>query len=216
MRVLWIVGLFFSTLTSLFANSYEVHPLYEERRNKLLGIYGSYTKEDADSKINLDGQSQTHGLDEKHMGFGIQAGYLLNENHRILLDFAYHLKKNGFAYSTFTIGYAFTPKLPTFDNWRAIFGVNAGLAMAKFSQGSFNIGGSSMGDLTFNGVTYGVKAGLLYALPYGELEFGIAARRLDFGDESDTLMIEDKPINANLDLSITSSLGAYFGYNYLF
>lgn len=215
MRFLAILTLFFCAVANAMS-AYNQHPLYEERRNKLLGIYGSYAKADSDSKMNIGGIKQDHNLKENHTSFGIQGGYLFSENHRILLDFAYYLKKNGFSYDTFTLGYAFTPKLPTFENWRAIFGVNAGFAMAKFSKGSFQVGESSMGELNYSGITYGVKAGLLYELPYGELEFGIAARRLDFGEESDSVLVNDAPTPTSLDLSKTSNLSWYFGYNHLF
>lgn len=193
------------------------HPLYEERRNRLLGIYGSYSKSDSDADLHIAGyESQTHSLSEKQFGFGVQAGYLLSENHRILANFEHHLKKNGFSYQVLTLGFAWTPKIPNTTDWRALLGLNAGLAQAKFDSGSFVIAESAMGSLDYMGFTYGVKAGAIYALGNGELELGIQARRLNFGEEKSSVNINGTESATKLDLSQTSSIDVYVGYNFLF
>lgn len=193
------------------------HPLYEERKNRLLGVYGTFNKVESDANLGISGfDSQRHDLDEKPFGFGIKAGYLLSPNHRILLGFEHNLKKNGFSYRTLTLGYAFTPRIPNTQNWRLLLGVDAGLAFGSFDSGSFVINESAMGKLDYTGITYGVRAGAIYEMPFGELEFGIQSRRLDFGDESSSVLINDTPTSTNLDLSDTSSTGIFFGYNYLF
>lgn len=193
------------------------HPLYEQRRNRLLGVYGSYTKTDSDADLHIAGyESQTHSLSEKQFGFGVQAGYLLSENYRILANFEHYLKKNGFSYQLLTIGFAITPKIPNTLNWRALLGFNAGLAQGKFDSGSFKIEEESMGSLDYTGFTYGVKAGAIYALQNGELEFGIQARRINFGEEASSVNIQGNETSTKLDLSQTSSVGVYMGYNFLF
>ena len=193
------------------------HPLYEQRRNRLLGIYGSYAKSSSDADLHIEGyESQTHNLNEKQFGFGVQAGYLLSENHRILANFEHHLKKNGFSYQVLTLGFALTPKIPNTTDWRALLGVNVGLARAKFDSGSFVIADSAMGSLDYTGLTYGIKAGAIYALGNGELEFGIQARRLNFGEETSSVNINDTESETKLDLSQTSSIDVYVGYNFLF
>ena len=64
------------------------HPLYEERRNRLLGVYGTFNKVESDANLNISGfASQNHDLSEKPFGFGLQMGYLLSQNHRILVNF---------------------------------------------------------------------------------------------------------------------------------
>ena len=70
------------------------HPLYEERRNRLLGVYGTFNKVESDANLNISGfASQNHDLSEKPFGFGLQMGYLLSQNHRILVNFENTLKK---------------------------------------------------------------------------------------------------------------------------
>ncbi len=190
-----------------YTNNY--HPLYQERRNRLLGVYGSYSKSSADAEITLAGfPAVTNSVSEKQFGFGVQVGYLLSENHRILANFEHYLKKNGFFYRTLTLGYAITPKIPNTTNWRALLGINMGLTQAKFDSGAFVINDISMDSLEFMGFTYGVKAGAIYQLENGELEFGIQARRLNFGEEESQ--------NIKLDLGETSSINVQMGYNFLF
>ncbi len=193
------------------------HPLYEERKNRLLGVYGTFNRVESDARLNISGfDSQKHDLDEKPFGFGIKVGYLLSSNHRILLDFEHHLKKNGFSYRTMTLGYAFTPRIPNTQNWRLLLGVDMGLAFGNFDSGSFVVNESAMGKLDYTGLTYGVRAGVIYEMQFGELEFGIQSRRLDFGDENSSVLINDAQTSTNLDLSDTSSTGIFFGYSYLF
>ena len=193
------------------------HPLYEERRNRLLGVYGTFNKVESDANLNISGfASQNHDLSEKPFGFGLQMGYLLSQNHRILVNFENTLKKNGFSYRSLTLGYAFTPRIPSTQKWRLLLGVNAGIAFGSFDSGSFVINDSAMGKLDYTGLTYGVKAGAIYETRFGELEFGIQSRRLDFGDESSSVIINDTPTGTNLDLSETSNTGFFFGYNFLF
>ncbi|MDY3112803.1 MAG: hypothetical protein SOW25_00560, partial [Helicobacter sp.] len=128
------------------------HPLYNARRNKLLGIYGAYNKATSDAKLNIEGAGeQSHDLDEKQYALGIQAGYLLSPLHRILANYEYNFKKNGFSYQIFTLGYAFTPQIPNTQNWRLLLGANAGLALGKFDSGSFVINDSAMGGLSYTG-----------------------------------------------------------------
>lgn len=83
-----------------------------------------------------------------------------------------------------------------------------GLTQAKFDSGAFVINDISMDSLEFMGFTYGVKAGAIYQLENGELEFGIQARRLNFGEEESQ--------NIKLDLGETSSINVQMGYNFLF
>ena len=193
------------------------HPLYEEQRNRLLGVYGTFNKVESDANFNISGfASQNHDLSEKPFGFGLQMGYLLSQNHRILVNFENTLKKNGFSYRSLTLGYAFTPRIPNTQKWRLLLGVNAGIAFGSFDSGSFVINDSAMGKLDYTGLTYGVKAGAIYETRFGELEFGIQSRRLDFGDESSSVIINDTPTGTNLDLSETSNTGFFFGYNFLF
>ncbi|MCI7047370.1 hypothetical protein [Helicobacter sp.] len=193
------------------------HSLYETRKNRLLGVYGTYNKVESDANLGIVGfDSQNHDLDEKPFGFGIKAGYLLSPNHRILLGFENTLKKNGFSYRTLTLGYSFTPQIPNTQSWRLLLGVEAGLAFGKFDSGSFVINNSAMGKLDYTGLTYGVRAGAIYEMQFGELEFGIQSKRLDFGEESSSVLINDAPTGTSLDLSDTSSTGIYFGYNFLF
>ncbi len=185
------------------------HPLYEQRRNRLLGVYGSYAKSNSDAEITLAGFPSTeHSLSEKQFGFGVQVGYLLSENYRVLANFEHYLKKNGFSYQLLTFGFALTPKIPNTTDWRALFGVNAGLLQGKFDSGSFVVNDIAMDSLDFLGFTYGVKAGLIYELESGEIEFGIQARRLNFGEEENH--------NIKLDLGKTSSINVSMGYNFLF
>ena len=133
-----------------------------------------------------------------------------------MLGFENTLKKNGFSYRTLTLGYSFTPRIPNTQSWRLLLGVEAGLAFGKFDSGSFVINNSAMGKLDYTGLTYGVRAGAIYEMQFGELEFGIQSKRLDFGEESSSVLINDAPTGTSLDLSDTSSTGIYFGYNFLF
>ncbi|WDL74570.1 hypothetical protein IP360_06985 [Helicobacter winghamensis] len=193
------------------------HPLYTERKKRLLGIYGTYNRAKSDATLSISGfEAQKHNLSEKQFGVGIQIGYLLDSNNRVLANFEYHLKQNGFSYQLLTLGYAFTPQLPNSTNWRLLLGVNAGLALGKFDSGSFVINDSALEKLSYTGLTYGVKGGLIRTFNSGELEFGVQARRLDFGEESGSLTLNNNPSSANLDLSKTSNLGVYLGYNLLF
>ena len=42
------------------------HPLYKERKNRLLGVYGTFDKAQSDATLNISGfNAQTHNLDEK-------------------------------------------------------------------------------------------------------------------------------------------------------
>ncbi|MDE5603351.1 MAG: hypothetical protein K2I71_05475 [Helicobacter sp.] len=192
------------------------HPLYKQRRNRLLGIYGVNNKVNSDAILNIAGSPQNHTLSEKLSGIGLVIGYLLNPNHRILLNFENFFKKNGFSYQTFTLNYAFTPQIPNTINWRLLLSANAGIALAQFNEGSFVINDSAMGKLKYKGFTYGVKAGTIYQIPYGELEFGIQARRLNFGTKDSNIFINDVSTPTTLDLKETSSTGLFLGYNFLF
>ncbi|WP_297814160.1 hypothetical protein [uncultured Helicobacter sp.] len=219
--LVWVASLGFgyeeAASGGYYAPQSTYHPLYEQRRNRLLGVYGSYSKSDSDADLHITGyESQVHSLSEKQFGFGVQVGYLLSENHRILASFEHYLKKNGFSYQVLTLGYALTPKIPNTTNWRALFGINAGLTQAKFDSGSFKIGEDSMDSLDYMGFTYGVKAGAIYALQNGELEFGIQARRLNFGEEESQVNIQGNETPTKLNLSQTSSINLYMGYNFLF
>ena len=78
------------------------------------------------------------------------------------------------------------------------------------------INDSAVEKLSYTGITYGVKAGLIRTFASGELEFGVQARRLDFGEESGAVAINGNPSSVNLDLSKTSAIGVYMGYNILF
>ncbi|WP_299549198.1 hypothetical protein [uncultured Helicobacter sp.] len=213
---------FLSTLTFAWQpNPYhsqsDEHPLYTERKNRLLGVYSTYNKAKSDAKLSISGfETQNHNLSEKQFGIGIVFGYLLDSNNRLLASFEHHFKQNGFSYQLLTLGYAFTPKLPNSTQWRLILGVNAGLALGKFESGSFVINDSALDKLSYTGLTYGVKGGFIRTFHSGELEFGLQARRLDFGEESGSLTLNNNPSSANLDLSETSSLGFYLGYNFLF
>lgn len=210
-------GFGYGERNGVYASQSNTHPLYEERRNRLLGIYGIYNLSDSDAELHVAGyESQTHKLSEKQFGFGVQGGYLLNENHRILANFEYNLKKNGFSYQTLTLGYAFTPRVPNTTNWRGLLGVNAGLVKAKFDSGSFVIGDSSMGSLDFTGFTYGVKAGAIYEMGNSELEFAVSANRLNLGEEEDNIEVNGSPTNTKLDLGQTSNISFSVGYNFLF
>ena len=228
MQTLLRVFLFFVFLSSLtFAwqpsnpNPYHSqeneHPLYLERKKRLLGVYGSYNKADSDARLNISGfEAQNHNLNEKQFGIGIQFGYLLDANNRLSANFEHHLKRNGFSYQLLTFGYAFTPQLPNSINWRLLLGVNAGIALGEFDSGSFVVNDSALEKLSYTGLTYGIKGGFIRAFNAGELEFGVQARRLDFGEESSALTLNGNPSSANLDLSKTSSIGVYLGYNILF
>lgn len=219
MRKLLVIGFLLGYFTQILGYAYQSqnHPLLEQRRNKLLGIYGSFARAESDSKLSIEGfDTQNFDLSENQLGLGIQIGYLLSSNHRILLDLGHFFKKNGFSYDIFTLGYAFTPALPNTQSWRLLLGANAGITRANFDAGSFTVNDSSLGDLSYTGFTFGVKAGLLYELEFGELEFGVQARRLNFGEKSGTLDINGTPTNTQLDLSKTSNVGVYFGYNQLF
>ena len=66
------------------------------------------------------------------------------------------------------------------------------------------------------GFAEGVKAGLCRTFASWELEFGVRARRLDFGEESGAVAINGNLSSVNLDLSKTSAIGVYMGYNILF
>ena len=55
-----------------------------------------------------------------------------------------------------------------------------------------------------------------YVLAKGELEFGLQARRLNFGKESGVVGINGNVSNVNLDLSKTHSISGYLGYNFFF
>ena len=193
------------------------HPLYQERKNRLLGVYGTFNKAQSDANLNISGfEPQTHDLDEKQFGIGIQFGYLLDANNRVLVNLEHNFKENGFSYQLLTLGYAFTPQLPNSTNWRLLLGVNAGLALGKFDSGGFVINDSAVEKLSYTGITYGVKAGLIRTFASGELEFGVQARRLDFGEESGAVAINGNLSSVNLDLSKTSAIGVYMGYNILF
>ncbi|CAM2814475.1 hypothetical protein [Helicobacter burdigaliensis] len=193
------------------------HPLLEQRKKRLLGVYGMGNIVESDAKLSIEGfATQKHDLEERPLGFGLQAGYLLSENHRILLGYEKSLKKNGFAYTSATLGYAFTPRLPNTSRWRALLGANAGLAFGKFDRGSFVVNNSAMDELSYTGITYGVRLGAIYESNYGELEFGVQSKRLDFGEEASNVLINDTRTGTKLDLSETSSTGFFFGYNYLF
>lgn len=193
------------------------HPLYEQRRNRLLGIYGMSNTTNSDAMLSIVGNNpQDHSLSEKFSGIGLVVGYLLNPNHRILLNFENFFKKNGFSYQTFTLNYAFTPQIPNTINWRLLLSASAGIALAQFNEGSFVVNDSAMGKLKYTGFTYGVKAGTIYKISYGELEFGIQARRLDFGAKNNNISINNISTPATLDLSETSSTGLFLGYNFLF
>ncbi|WP_104722019.1 DUF1934 domain-containing protein [Helicobacter mesocricetorum] len=192
------------------------HPLYEQRRNRLLGIYGMNNRVNSDATLSIAGNPQDHSLSEKLSGIGLTTGYLLNPNHRILLNFESFFKKNGFSYQTFALNYAFTPQIPNTINWRLLLSANAGIAFAQFNEGSFVINDSAMGKLKYTGFTYGAKTGVIYQIPYGELELGIQTRRLNFGSESSSVFINNAPAATALDLSQTSSTGLFLGYNFLF
>ena len=193
------------------------HPLYEQRRNRLLGIYGVSNKTNSDATLSITGNNpQNHSLSEKLSGIGLVVGYLLNPNHRILLNLENFFKKNGFSYQTFTLNYAFTPQIPNTIKWRLLLSANAGIALANFNEGSFVVNNSAMGKLKYTGFTYGVKAGTIYQTTYGELELGIQARRLNFGEANSSIPINDVPTSTTLDLSETSSTGLFLGYNFLF
>lgn len=210
-------GFGYEQRNGVYASQSNTHPLYQERRNRLLGIYGIYNLTDSDAELQIAGfDTQRHDLSEKQFGFGVQGGYLLNENHRILANFEYNLKKNGFSYQTLTLGYAFTPRLPNTTNWRGLLGVNAGLAKAKFDSGSFVVDDNSMGSLDFTGFTYGVKAGAIYEMGNGELEFAVSASRLNLGEEEDSIEVQGNPTNTKLDLGQTSNISLSVGYNFLF
>ncbi|PZT48093.1 hypothetical protein B6S12_05520 [Helicobacter valdiviensis] len=203
--------------TSIQTNNTQNHPLLEQRKKRLLGVYGMGNIVESDAKLSIEGfATQTHNLEERPLGFGLQAGYLLNENHRIILGYEKSLKKNGFAYTSATLGYAFTPRLPNTSRWRALLGANAGLAFGKFDRGSFVVNNSAMDELSYTGITYGIKLGAIYESNYGELEFGVQSKRLDFGEEASKVLINDTQTGTKLDLSQTSSTGFFFGYNYLF
>lgn len=204
------IGCFAQGYNYLKANT---HPLYEERKNKLFGVYGTFNKAESDAKLNINAITQTHKLTEKQFGLGLQFGYLLSQNHRILANLEHHLKKNGFSYQLLTLGYAFTPKIPNTEHWRLLLGINVGLAQGNFDSGSFVINDSALETLKFTGFTFGVKAGAIYTASYGELEFGIQARRLNFGAKNSTLATGE---SVRLDLGQTSTLGGYIGYNFLF
>ncbi len=193
------------------------HPLLQERKKILLGVYGSYDKAESDADLEVAGfEPQTHNLSEKQLGLGIQIGYLLSENHRILANLEHHFKEHGFSYELLTIAYALTPRIPNTMNWRLLLSANAGITYGHFDSGSFVINDNSLSSLSYLGFTYGVKAGLIRSFQNGELEFGVQARRLNFGEENGSLMINDTPNNVMLDLGKTSMLGFYVGYNYLF
>ncbi|MCI5969408.1 hypothetical protein [Helicobacter sp.] len=193
------------------------HPLYTKRKKRLLGVYGTYNKAKSDATLSISGfEAQKHNLSEKQFGVGIQIGYLLDSNNRVLASLEHHSKQNGFSYQLLTLGYAFTPQLPNNTNWRLLLGVNAGVTLGKFDSGSFVINESALEKLSYIGLTYGVKGGLIRTFHSGELEFGVQTRRLDFGEENSHLEVNGNPSSAHLDLSKTSSLGVYLGYNFLF
>ncbi|TLD80339.1 hypothetical protein LS70_009160 [Helicobacter sp. MIT 11-5569] len=222
---IFIVFIFLSTLgfawqpnnPNPYYSQNDEHPLYTQRKNRLLGVYGTYNKTKSDATLSISGfETQDHSLSEKQFGVGIQIGYLLNANNRILANFEHHLKENGFSYQLLTLGYAFTPQLPNSRNWRLLLGVNAGIALGKFDSGGFVINDSALEKLSYTGLTYGVKGGLIRTFNNGELEFGVQARRLDFGEENGNLDLNGNPSSVNLDLSKTSAIGVYLGYNILF
>ena len=215
--------IFFSTLAFAWQpsnpnpNYSQEHPLYKERKNRLLGVYGTFDKAQSDATLNISGfNAQTHNLDEKQFGIGIQLGYLMDANNRLLVNLEHHFKEHGFSYQLLTLGYAFTPQLPNSTNWRLLLGINAGLALGKFDSGGFVINNSAVEKLSYTGVTYGAKAGFIRTFSSGELEFGMQARRLNFGEESGAVSINGNPSRVNLDLSKTSAIGFYMGYNILF
>ncbi|MDA3967539.1 MULTISPECIES: hypothetical protein [Helicobacter] len=197
------------------ANSYS--PLYTDRKNKLVGVYSMVGRVSSDSTLSIEGfESQKHSLKETPIGFGVQVGYLLSENHRLLLNYEQFLKKHGFSHQLLTLGYAITPLVPNTQNLRLLLGLNVGVVMASFDSGSFTINDSSMGGLDFMGTTYGVKGGFLYNTGAGEIEFGIQARKLDLGVESGEIAVNNAPTKSSLDLSDTSSTNFFLGYNFLF
>ncbi|MBX7490827.1 hypothetical protein [Helicobacter turcicus] len=221
----FLLFIFLSTITFAWQpsspNPYhsqnDEHPLYTERKKRLLGVYGTYNKAKSDATLSISGfETQNHSLSEKQLGVGIQFGYLLNSNNRILANFEHHLKQNGFSYQLLMLGYAFTPQLPNSRNWRLLLGVNAGLALGKFDSGSFVVNDSALEKLSYTGLTYGIKGGLIRTFSNSELEFGIQARRLNFGEKGSNIALNGNPSSANLDLSETSTLGVYLGYNILF
>ena len=196
-------------------NSY--NPLYTDRKNKLVGVYSMLSKVSSDSVLNIEGsETQNHSLKETPIGFGVQFGYLLSDNHRLLLNYEQFLKQHGFSHQLLTIGYAITPLVPNTQNLRLLLGINIGVVMANFDSDSFTINGSSMGGLDFIGATYGVRGGFLYNMGAGEIEFGIQARKLDLGTESSEITINNAPTKSSLNLSDTSSTSLFLGYNFLF
>lgn len=183
----------------------------------LFGVYGTYNKAKSHAILAINGfDPQEHSLDEKQFGFGIQFGYLLDFNNRILGNLEHNLKHNGFSYQLLTIGYSFTPQLPNQTHWRLALGINAGLALGKFDHGSFVVNNSALEKLSYWGLTYGVKGGFIHTLSKGELEFGLQARRLDFGKKDGNLMLNGSLSPTSLNLSRTSNVGFYLGYNVFF
>lgn len=220
-----MVFIFFSTLGFTWKPSnpnpnyskHNEHPLYTERKKRLLGVYSTYSKARSNATLDISGfQTQEHHLSEKQFGIGIQFGYLLDSHNRILTNLEHHLKKNGFSYQLLTLGYAFTPQLPNSRNWRLLLGVNTGIALGQFDNGSFVINGSALEKLSYTGFTYGVKSGLIRTFRNGELELGVQTRRLNFGQERGNLNLNDNPSSINLNLNKTAATGVYLGYNILF
>lgn len=193
------------------------HPLYLERKNKLIGAYAMVSRIGADSVLTMQGlEAQNHSLKETPVGFGIQFGHLFSKNHRITFNYEQFLRQHGFSHQLFTIGYSITPLIPNTQNLRLLLGINAGVALAKFSSGSFNVNDNPMGKLNYIGLTYGVKGGLIHETSAGEIEFGIQSRRIQLGEQSSELIINNTPTKTTLNLDDTSSTNMFLGYNLLF
>ncbi|MDE5591768.1 MAG: hypothetical protein K2I63_02255 [Helicobacter sp.] len=198
---------------SHYTPSEDFHPLYEQRRNRLLGIHTTMHKIKHDKMLNAI-YPKEHISNEEIPNFTIITGYL--PNHRFLFNFEDSFKKNGFAYKTFNIGYIFTPGIPGMPRWKLLLGANAGMVLGRFEERNPIIGNGSLDKFKYKGLIYGVKLGGIYRITHGELEFGIQKRRLNFDSEDNGLFINDTPSFTTLSIDRTSNTGLFFGYNFLF
>ncbi len=189
--------------------------LAQENDGIFVGISGDIQKAASWSKLQVGNLlNEKHRLTETLGGAEVRLGYIADRANRLYLALEIAHQKEGLYYYGSSFEYNYTPYFNRY--WSGIIGLGMGYSFAILDKENIVINGENPGNLSFNGLNYTLKTGILFSLTKNiETEFFLKARHILFGVGKGNINLGGiQPLH--LDMNKTFTFGSGLGINIKF